>query len=42
MNGVDAPKKKYKNIPVNMPKQKLTDEEMKAVIAHLKALAGIK
>ena len=41
-NGVDTPQKKYKNIPVTMPKQKLTDEEMTAVIAHLRSLAGKK
>ncbi len=40
-NGRMGAAKKYKNIPVPMmPQKKLTDEQVKSVIAYIKGLAG--
>ena len=38
-NGRNGAEKKYKNFAIGMPKQTLNDDEIKAVIAHLKDIA---
>lgn len=38
--GREGAAKKYKNFAMGMPKQKLADDEVSAVVAHLKALAA--
>ncbi len=38
-NGREGAAKKYKNFAIGMPKQALGDEDVAAVIAHLKDLA---
>jgi mono/diheme cytochrome c family protein len=38
-NGRNGAEKKYKNFAIGMPKQTLNDEEVKAVIAHIKDIA---
>ena len=38
-NGRNGAEKKYKNFAIGMPKQTLSDDEIKAVIAHLKDIA---
>lgn len=37
-NGVEKDAKKYKDIPMNMPKVALSDAELEAVVAYLKGL----
>ncbi len=39
LKGREGAAKKYKNFPMGMPKQKLSDDEVKAVVAHIKGLA---
>ncbi|MBI5588433.1 MAG: hypothetical protein HY889_08740, partial [Deltaproteobacteria bacterium] len=38
-NGRNGAEKKYKNFAIGMPKQTLNDDEVKAVIAHIKDIA---
>ncbi len=38
-NGRNGAEKKYKNFAIGMPKQTLGDDEVAAVVAHLKDLA---
>lgn len=38
-NGRNGAEKKYKNFAIGMPKQALSDDEVSAVVAHLKDLA---
>ncbi len=38
-NGRNGAEKKYKNFAIGMPKQTLNDDEVKAVVAHLKDIA---
>ncbi len=38
-NGRNGAEKKYKNFAIGMPKQTLSDDEVKAVVAHLKDIA---
>lgn len=37
--GREGAAKKYKQFAMGMPKQKLNDDEVKAVVAHLKSMA---
>ncbi|MBZ0220738.1 MAG: cytochrome c [Candidatus Methylomirabilis sp.] len=39
-NGREGAAKAYKNFAMGMPKQKLSDDEVKAVVEHLKGLAA--
>lgn len=39
-NGREGAAKKYKKYPLGMPKQKLADADLKAVISYVKDMAG--
>ncbi len=41
-NGRNGEAKKYKQFAMGMPKQNLSEEDIKAVIAYLKTMAGKK